>query len=90
MLTSEAFYSLDDNDTLDRLESYGLIIKKGQQAFFKVSTNPSTGFGWIINEDECDDEVVSYDSHIGPDTSNEEANAKAAALEEELNSQGGE
>ena len=66
MVSANAFYNIDEQETREQLEKEGMIIKVGHEANIQVETNPSTGFGWMIDEKACDGEVLDISTHEGP------------------------
>ena len=66
MVSSNAFYDLDNEETREQLQTEGMIIKVGHEAHIQVETNPSTGFEWMIDEKACDGEVLDISTHEGP------------------------
>ena len=73
MVSANAFYNIDNEETREQLQTEGMIIKVGHEANIQVETNPSTGFGWMIDERACDGEVLDISTHEGPKRGNEGA-----------------
>ena len=70
MVSANAFYNIDNEETREQLQTEGMIIKVGHEAHIQVETNPSTGFEWMIDEKACDGEVLDISTDMGPTKAN--------------------
>ena len=64
-------HDLDNHDDRLFLHKNGLVVKLGQTAHFQAIENPTTGYTWHIDHDECSGKFEITATYKGPEGKSE-------------------
>ena len=68
----DVVHDLDNHDDRLFLHRNGIIVKPGQTAHFQAIENPTTGYTWHIDHDECSGKFEITATYKGPEGKSEE------------------
>ena len=56
-------WKLDDKDVRDYLQMSGATVTAGNTIWFEMASNPTTGYDWIFDNEDCNSFITIEDSY---------------------------